>query len=230
MLAQVPAAVFAAALCVLTAPYLARLTLSVPDRSDATWWRGQSASRRRHLVVAVVALVLGSIAGGGTGVSALLPAGLAVAIIATPLVVIDVEHHRLPNRLVLVLLIALGGSLAFAAAVGPDWHRLVRSAEAGAAVFAVFALIVLLAPRSFGLGDVKLGAALGTYLGWFGWTQVYYGIFAGFVFGAVVSAVLLVSRSVSLKSAVAFGPMLIFGALAVTAAHPATPVGSLLGP
>ena len=45
----------------------------------------------------------------------------------------------------------------------------------------------LAAPRSFGFGDVKLGGVLGGYLGWFGWSYVYYGVFAGFLLGAVLA-------------------------------------------
>jgi leader peptidase (prepilin peptidase)/N-methyltransferase len=84
-------------------------------------------------------------------------------------------------------------------------------------VFAVLFLIAFISPRSFGFGDVKLGGLLGGYLGWFGWLYVYYGIFGGFLLGAVVAVALLATRRASLKSALAFGPMLILGALIVLA-------------
>jgi len=98
-----------------------------------------------------------------------------------------------------------------------DWHALLRAAEGAAAVFAVLFLLAFAAPRSFGFGDVKLGGVLGAYLGWFGWSYVYYGIFAGFLLGMLVALALLATRRASLKTALAFGPMLIFGALIVLA-------------
>jgi leader peptidase (prepilin peptidase)/N-methyltransferase len=80
----------------------------------------------------------------------------------------------------------------------------------------LFAL-VLISPRGFGLGDVKIGGVLGGYLGWFGWKDVYYGIFAGFVLGAVVAIAMLVTRRGTLKTAIPFGPMLMLGPVLVLA-------------
>jgi leader peptidase (prepilin peptidase)/N-methyltransferase len=107
--------------------------------------------------------------------------------------------------------------LTLAAWVRGDWHALLRAAEGGAAVFAVLFVLSVAAPRSFGFGDVRLGAGVGAYLGWFGWGYVYDGIFAGFLLGAAISLALLASRRATMKSAIAFGPMMIFGALLVLA-------------
>jgi leader peptidase (prepilin peptidase)/N-methyltransferase len=210
-------AVVAAASCLGASPYLARLTLSVPESEDSTWWRGRRASSRRVLITAAVAVALGAVAGKASGWSALLPAFVLLALTTTPLTIIDFEHHRLPNRLVVVA--ASGGAvlLCLAAVVRHDWHPLLRAAEGAAAVFAVLFLIVFVAPRSFGFGDVKLGGVLGGFLGWYGWSYVYYGIFGGFLLGAVVAVALLASGRAGLKTAMALGPMLIAGSLIVLA-------------
>ena len=214
---QAIGAVVGAAVCLATSPYLARLTLTVPDREDARWWRGRAASRARLGVTAGVALALGVLAGLAAGWSALLPALVVLALAGAPLVVIDYEHHRLPDRLVRVA--AAGGivGLSLTAAVQHDWHSYLRSIEGGAAAFAVLFVLAFIAPRSFGYGDVKLGGALGVYLGWFGWLYVYYGIFAGFVLGSLVAIAMIATSRATLKTAVAFGPMLIVGALLVMA-------------
>jgi leader peptidase (prepilin peptidase) / N-methyltransferase len=210
-------ATVSAAACLAASPYLARLSLSVPDRDAVGWWWGRAASRRRRWWTALTAAVLGALAGAAAGWGALLPAFVALALTAAPLVVIDFEHHRLPDRLVRTMAVAAAVLLTSAAFVRHDWHSLLRSGEAGAAVFAVLFLLAFAAPRSFGFGDVKLGTVLGLYLGWFGWSYVYYGIFAGFLLGSVVSIGLLATRRASLKTALAFGPMLILGALIVLA-------------
>ena len=207
----------AAAACVAASPYLARLAVSVPDREHRRWWAGAPAGRPRLVATAASAAALGALAGAAAGWTALLPAFVALALCGAPLVVIDFEHHRLPNRLVFTAAAAGAVLLTVAAAVDGDWQDWLRGVEAAAAVFAVLFLLAFISPRSFGLGDVKLGGVLGGYLGWFGWVEVYYGIFAGFLLGALVALVLLATRRASLKTAMAFGPMLLVGALAVLA-------------
>ncbi|WP_375490490.1 prepilin peptidase [uncultured Jatrophihabitans sp.] len=217
MSATAVGAVVGAVVCALPGPYLARLTHSVPDREMRDWWRGRPASTTRTAVTAVLGAVLGALGGAAAGWSALLPAFLALSLLATPLVVIDYTDHRLPNRLVYPLAAAGAVLLVLAALVRGDWHNLLRAVEGGAAVYAVLFVFQLLAPRSFGSGDVRLGGVLGGYLGWFGWGYVYYGIFAGFLLGAVVAVALLMTRRASMKSAIPFGPMMIIGALVVLA-------------
>jgi leader peptidase (prepilin peptidase)/N-methyltransferase len=214
---QALAVAVGAAGCVAASPYLARLTLSVPDREEPRWRRGRPVSPQRLACTALTGAVLGALAGAAAGWSALLPALLALALATTPLVLIDFEHHRLPDRLVRPAAVAGLVLLLLAAIIRRDWHALLRAGEGGAAVYAVFYLLMFISPKSFGFGDVKLGGILGGYLGWFGWAYVYYGIFAGFLLGSVLSVALLASRRATLKTAIAFGPMLIFGSLVVVA-------------
>jgi leader peptidase (prepilin peptidase)/N-methyltransferase len=206
-----------AGICLLGSPYLARLTLSVPDKEATTWWRGAAASRSRIAATAVVAVVLGALAGAAAGASALLPALIALALVCAPLVVIDYEHHRLPNRLIVVGAGAGIVLLIVAAVADSAWHELLRAAEGAAAVYAALFLLAFISPRSFGFGDVRLGGILGGYLGWFGWGEVYYGIFGGFLLGAALSIVLILTRRATMKTAIPFGPMLIVGTLIVLA-------------
>jgi leader peptidase (prepilin peptidase)/N-methyltransferase len=204
---------------VLVAPYLARITRTVPDRDDPTWWRGAAPTRRRLVLTVVVAAILGSCAGYAVGWSAALPAFAVFAVLATPLLLIDAELRRLPDRLVLPAAGCGLVLLAVAAAIRGDWAALARAAAAGGIVFAVFCSVALASPRSMGFGDVKLAGVLAVYLGWLGWGHVLYGIFAGFVLGAVVAVGLLAGRRASLKTDIALGPALIVGALLVAAVH-----------
>lgn len=217
LLGAVAGAGVCAGVCIAASPYLARLTLSVPDRDEPAWWRGRPAGRQRLAWTALCAAGLGLLAGAAAGRDALLPAFTALAATTAPLVVIDFEHHRLPNRLVGTAAAAGAILLALAALVRRDWHALLRAGEGAAAVYAVLYLLAFASPRSFGFGDVKLGGVLGGYLGWFGWSYVYYGIFAGFLLGMAVAVALLATRRASRKTALAFGPMLVFGSLIVLA-------------
>jgi leader peptidase (prepilin peptidase)/N-methyltransferase len=210
-------AAVAIAISLAATPYLARLSHTVPDKDNRTWWKGAPASRDRMLVTALVGVIVGGLAGAAAGLSALLPAFLALALAGIPLVVIDYEHHRLPNRLVYPAAGAAIVLLALAAAIQHDWSAYLRSLEAGAVVYIVLFVLMFIAPRSFGWGDVRLGAILGLYLGHTSWVDVYYGIFAGFLLGSVVAVVLLALRRANRKTPLAFGPMLLVGALLLLA-------------
>jgi leader peptidase (prepilin peptidase)/N-methyltransferase len=205
------------AVCLAAAPYLARLTVTVGDRDVRRWWVGARPSNRVLLGTATVALVLGVLGGLAAGWTALLPAFVALALVTTPLIVVDIAVHRLPNRLVYPAYVLGAALLALAAAVRHEWDLALRAAEGAAAVYAVLFLLAVISPRSFGMGDVKLGGVLGGYLGWFGWRYVYYGVFGGFLLGAVLAIGLLASRRATMKTAIPFGPMLVVGPLIVLA-------------
>lgn len=210
-------ALVGAGAALLASPYLAALTSTVPDKDARTWWRWTPTSSKRTAATAAAAVVFGALAGAAAGWTAVLPAFVLLALACTPLAVIDFETHRLPNRL--VFLAAAGGAVLLTAAAAQQgaWHPLLRAAEGAAAVFAVLFLIAFIQPKGFGLGDVKIGGVLGGYLGWFGWTYVYYGIFAGFVLGAIVAIAVLVTRRGTLKTQIPFGPTLMLGPLVVLA-------------
>jgi leader peptidase (prepilin peptidase)/N-methyltransferase len=215
--ATVAGALTGTAAGLVAAPYLARLVMTVPEKEAPRWWAGAPAPRPVLLGTAAAAAGLGALGGAAAGWSALLPAFVALALAGAPLIVIDLRVHRLPDRIVRPLFVAEALLLTLAAAVHSDWAQLLRAAEGGAAVYAVLFLLVLASPRSFGMGDVRLGGLLGGYLGWFGWIEVYYGIFAGFLLGGLIAVGLLASRRASMKTAVPFGPMLIVGPLVVMA-------------
>lgn len=217
MTSDLAGAATAAGICLLATPYLARLTRTVPDRENSGWYRGAAVDRRTVAFTALTAVVLGGLAGAAAGWSALLPAYVAIALFGTPLVVIDYEHHRLPNRLVYPAAGAAIVLLAVGAAIRDEWHDYLRALGGGAVTYAVLFVLMLISPRSFGWGDVRVGAILGLYLGYESWLAVYFGIFAGFVLGTLVAIVLLVTRKANRKTPIAFGPMLLVGALIVLA-------------
>jgi len=206
-----------AAVCLVATPYLARLTITVPDRDNARWYVGAKPDARRVALTALAALVIGALAGAAAGWTALLPAYLCLALTGSALTVIDYEHHRLPNRLVYPAAIGAFALLAVAAAVQNDWHAYLRAVEAAAVAYAALFVLKFISPRSFGWGDVRLGGVLGAYLGYHSWIAVYYGLFGGFVLGSLVAIALLAARRATMKTALAFGPMLLLGALIVLA-------------
>lgn len=201
----------------IAGPYLARLTLSVPDRDDRLWYRGHDTTFGREIVTLVLCLLLVLLAVLTTGPRADVVAFVVLALVCTPLVIIDIEHHRLPDRLTVVGYVCASLGLGGAAVAESHPGALLRAALAGAAVAACFLLLALASPTSLGLGDVKLVGLLGIYLGWLGWTEVVTGMLYGFVLGALASLVLVAARRATMKTAVAFGPTLIIGSFLAAA-------------
>ncbi|WP_424892289.1 prepilin peptidase [Streptomyces sp. XH2] len=130
------------------------------------------------------------------------------------LALIDLAVQRLPN--VLTAPACAGTILLLAgAALAGEPGSLGRAAAGAGAVTAVFLLLALIA--GMGLGDVKLAPAIGALLGWHSWTSLWWGTIAGFLIGGVCGVALLaIGRH--RRAQVAFGPFMIIGALAVSAA------------
>jgi leader peptidase (prepilin peptidase)/N-methyltransferase len=141
-----------------------------------------------------------------------LPAFLAAAGVAVLLTLIDLRHHLLPDRVVLPAIAAGAVLLAVAGAIEGHAAAAVRAGVAAVLLFAVFLVLALIAPSGLGMGDVKLAALVGLYLGWLGWHVVVLGAAAGFVVQAVLALVLLATRRVGLKGELPFGPAMLLGA------------------
>jgi leader peptidase (prepilin peptidase)/N-methyltransferase len=60
---------------------------------------------------------------------------------------------------------------------------------------------------------VKLAGLLGAFLGWQGWSEVIVGTVAAFLVNGLAVALLLLAGKVTRRSAVAFGPWMVAGAV-----------------
>jgi leader peptidase (prepilin peptidase)/N-methyltransferase len=142
-----------------------------------------------------------------------LPTYLVLTAALIALSAIDLEHYLLPNRILYPTDVAVVGLLAVASAAESDWGAFLRAAAAGALAFAIFFLIHVVSPRGMGFGDVRLAFLLGFSLGWLGWGEVAGGLFAGFVYGAVVGVALIAVKVRGRKQQIPFGPFLAAGAM-----------------
>lgn len=149
------------------------------------------------------------------GASWELPAFLLLAVAGVLLAVVDLQHRLLPNRVVLPSLAAGTALLLPPALTDGAWDALLRAVLGAGALFAVFLALALVSPGGLGMGDVKLAAVLGLYLGWLGWTAVVVGALAGFVVQALVALVLLATRRIGLRGELPFGPAMLAGAALV---------------
>ncbi|GGZ36504.1 prepilin peptidase [Streptomyces rubiginosohelvolus] len=148
-----------------------------------------------------------------TGARPELVGWLALAPVAVLLAVVDRRVHRLPDPLTLPLAAAavllLGGAALLPGHAGSWTSGLLG----GLALGGFYLLLFLINPNGMGFGDVKLALALGVALGWYGWTVLFVGGFAGFLFGAAYGLALVLLRRAGRRTGIPFGPFMIAGAL-----------------
>jgi leader peptidase (prepilin peptidase)/N-methyltransferase len=166
---------------------------------------GVPISMRYPLVEALTgALCAAVVVAKGPDEDALL--GLALVLTLVPVTFIDFDHRLIPNK---ILLPSAVGAVAILAAT--DAGKLPEHLIAGAAAGGFFLLAVLAYPRGMGMGDVKLAAVMGLYLG----KSVAPALFAALVAGTVVGGAIIARKGAAegRKTAVPFGPFLALGAL-----------------
>jgi leader peptidase (prepilin peptidase)/N-methyltransferase len=140
--------------------------------------------------------------------------GLLLVGILVPIALIDLEHRIIPNKITLPAALA---AICIGLATRPPGvpEQLIAGAAAGGFLL-VFALAY---PRGMGMGDVKLAAVLGLFLGRSVAVGLLVGVLAGALFGATIIARLGVAKG--RKTAVPFGPFLAFGGLVALLVGPA---------
>ncbi|WP_041276569.1 prepilin peptidase [Desulfosporosinus acidiphilus] len=119
---------------------------------------------------------------------------------------IDFDTYRLPDVLTLPLwgLGLIGGFIIPGYPSG--WESILSSLGAGG----FFWLITRIHPQGMGLGDVKLVAALGAFLGFPG---IFLAVFLGSLVGAIVGLVILWLGHRGFRQQIPFGPYLSLGAV-----------------
>ncbi len=140
--------------------------------------------------------------------------GLTLIAVLVPVALIDLEHRIIPNKITLpaaVAAVAIGCAL--------DLRGVPEQLIAGAGAGGFLLFFALAYPRGMGMGDVKLAAVLGLFLGRSVAVAILSGVLLGTVVGAVVMARVGVERG--RKTAVPFGPFLAIGGVIGLLAGPA---------
>jgi leader peptidase (prepilin peptidase)/N-methyltransferase len=167
---------------------------------------GERISARYPVVEAITALLYVAVVAARGDDALHLVLGLVLVTFLVPIAVIDLDHRIIPNRLTgPAAVLAIGLGLALDPSFVPE--QLIAGLAAGGFFFAA----AWLQPKGMGLGDVKLAAVLGLYLG----REVAPAIFAALILGVLVGAVIMarVGTAAGRKTKVPFGPFLAAGAL-----------------
>jgi leader peptidase (prepilin peptidase)/N-methyltransferase len=167
---------------------------------------GEKISARYPVVEAVTAALYVLVVALKWGDVLQMTLGLVLVTFLVPIAVIDLDLKIIPNKLTgpaAVLALALGAVLE------PSYLPEQLAAGAGALIF--FMLPALIHKKGMGMGDVKLVAVLGLYLG----RAVAPAIFIALILGVVAGAAIIAMKGVSdgRRTQVPFGPFLAAGAL-----------------
>jgi len=116
----------------------------------------------------------------------------------------DLLYKEIPDRFSIpAIAIAIAGGLLLS--LTPPLSMLIG----GIGIFAFFALqFVISKGKWIGGGDLRLGALMGILLGW---KLGLIALIAAYLFGSVVSIILLLKKKATRKSTIPFGPFLVIG-------------------
>jgi leader peptidase (prepilin peptidase) / N-methyltransferase len=133
--------------------------------------------------------------------------------------VIDLELYRLLDRITFPALLTSVVALALVATTDDDPRARIVGALIGGVGYFVFLLIpALISPKGMGLGDVKLAALMGLYLGYLDPMLVFPAVLIACVLGIAAGAVLFFVRGRASR-AFPFGPWLALGCVIAICLH-----------
>jgi leader peptidase (prepilin peptidase)/N-methyltransferase len=131
--------------------------------------------------------------------------GLVFVAMLAVITLTDIERRIIPNKALIA-----GAVICLAIAIPTDPGGVPERLISGAAAGALFFLVVLAAPRGMGLGDAKLVATMGLFLG----RAVAPAILAGLLAGSIVGLALIATQGAQArKMTIPFGPFLAFGGI-----------------
>jgi leader peptidase (prepilin peptidase)/N-methyltransferase len=128
--------------------------------------------------------------------------------VSTWLAVIDFRVHRLPNRIVGPLAVAVTVGLFVAGFAEDDFARTGRAIGFGVGTAVV--LLVLNIVGGLGMGDVKYGYPMAATVGWFGWDALFVALLVTTLAGAAVAVAILI-RGGGRNQHLAYGPYMALG-------------------
>lgn len=137
-----------------------------------------------------------------------LPVYLCTAPFCT-LFLTDARYRLLPNRLIGLASVVLIPVLSIVALVRQDFEALSRVWVLGVVVGIV---LIFATYAGLGMGDVKLGARLSSWIGFYGWFAPLVMLLLASFLGGVFALIQVIRKKLELDKDIAFGPWLITGA------------------
>ena len=140
---------------------------------------------------------------------------IPLAYFGARLSIIDFKSHRLPNRLVGWFVAVEILIMAVISWMASDFDRFGTALGIAGVTTIVYLLLYLVSRGSLGMGDVKFAFPLGLCVGWYSSDQWLVAIFVSFLIAGVVAVIGLVTKRMTRKSRLAFGPYMFLGTFLV---------------
>lgn len=146
----------------------------------------------------------------------LVPVWVLIAGVGSWLAFVDWHTRLLPYLIVAPTYLVTFALVGLGAALLRDVQVFVHALIANIVVYVIFRVMYWIGTRffggAFGYGDVRLSGVLALGLGALGTSEVFVGMYAGFILGALFGIVLSRLKIVDAKG-YAFGPYMIVGAV-----------------
>jgi len=129
-----------------------------------------------------------------------------------PCALIDRRMHLIPNRILILAVLVRTAWFVLEAVIWPEEAQIIllSSGLCALIMFLTSMLCRLLIPKSVGMGDVKILAVMGAYLGM---DKIWGAIFSSFIVLFFVCLFLLITRRANRSSEIAFAPFLLIGTI-----------------
>ena len=124
--------------------------------------------------------------------------------------VADAKYQIIPDSMIVASSL---GSLVWVLQTSSVAHTVVNVCVGAVSALFFYVIWHVSRGRGMGLGDVKLSGILGFFLGF---PAIVFALYGAFLTGAAAGVILMITGHKTLKSKIAFGPFLLFGALVAT--------------
>ena len=140
---------------------------------------------------------------------------IPLAYFGARLSIVDFKSHRLPNQLVGWFIATQILIVAVISWMASDLDRFGTALGIAGVTTIVYLLLYLVSRGSLGMGDVKFAFPLGLCVGWYSANQWLVAIFVPFLIAGLVAVIGLVTKRMTRKSRLAFGPYMFLGTFLV---------------
>ena len=142
-----------------------------------------------------------------------IPAYCALLAGILALALIDLDHLKLPKRLVWIHLAIVGVLLTSATAQLGQWRHLLIGLLCAVVWSGTFYAINFFSPKMMGFGDVRFVLVLGLALGWLSAADAVLGFFLSNFIGLVVTLPLVIAKKLDMQQRLPYGVFLTAGTI-----------------